>query len=365
MSLVFSERVRTLFAPPEYLAQPLSGFDLSTNGVKAVRLAESADGLVLTRYAQTRLPAGVFIDGEVVDSVAVVEALKATAKAIGVSSANVALPESKSYLFEMVASGANKDEWRTAVEQHLDEFIPLPLPETTFDFVTDGEANGGEVAIAGIGFATRIVDSTLSIFDAAGVSVQSLEGEAFALVRALLPPNDNSTVLIIDMGDTTTKLSIVAARIPRFTTTINIGGHALTLAVQKYFGVTEDEARKVKAEHGIVPMPGNEEYLAAMLLTVSVIRDEIARRLVYWQERAAPNGPHQLVSRVFLVGGNSFIKGLPEYFEGSLNIPVVLGDVFTNCAPREVWIPNIDRNDSFAYGTAIGLALRNYTEYAS
>ncbi|MFZ2167908.1 MAG: pilus assembly protein PilM [Minisyncoccia bacterium] len=365
MSLVFSERLRALFAPPQYMALPLSGIDLSTSGVKAVRLVEGTHGLTLASFVEMRLPAGAFTDGEIVDRGAVVEALMSAAEATGITAAHVALPESKSYLFETSVAGSDKVEWRTAIEQHLDEFVPLPPAETVFDFVEAGEGVNDETLVAGIGFARRIIDDTLSVFDQAEIGVRGLEGETFASVRALLPQGDESAVLIIDVGKTTTKISIVEARVPRFATTINIGGHALTLAVQKYFGVTEAEARKVKAERGIVPMKGNEEYLAAMLSTVSAIRDEISRHLTYWQERAAHGGLHKPVVRALLVGGNASVRGLPEYLEGALQVPVAAGDVFINLASRDTWVPELDYTESLAYATAIGLALRDHvTSYA-
>ncbi|HUY05547.1 MAG TPA: pilus assembly protein PilM [Candidatus Paceibacterota bacterium] len=365
MSPVFNERLRALFAPPRYMALPLAGVDLSTSGVKAVRLEEGTHGLVLAQYVEARLPAGAFTDGEIVDRAAVIEALASAAEATGIAAANVSLPESKSYLFETTVPGVGKDEQRLAIEQHLDEFIPLPPAETIFDFIEIGRNENGEAEVAGIGFARRIIEETISTFDAADISTRSLEGETFASSRALLPYGDESTTLIIDVGKTTTKVSIVTRRIPRFATTINIGGHALTLAVQKYFGVTEAEARKVKAERGIVPTPGNEEYLAAMLSTVSAIRDEISRHLAFWQERAVPGSTHEPVSRALLVGGNASVRGLPEYLEGTLQIPVVAGDVFTNLASRDTWVPSLDYTESLAYATAIGLALRDYaTPYA-
>ena len=54
------------------------------------------------------------------------------------------------------------------------------------------------------------------------------------------------------------------------------------------------------------------------------------------------------------------MRGLPEYLEGALAIPVATGDVFTNLASREYWIPEPDYAESLAYATAIGLALRDY-----
>ncbi|MDP2594013.1 MAG: pilus assembly protein PilM [bacterium] len=359
MAVIFGERLRAALAPPRYLSLPLSGIDLSTSGAKAVLLEHGAHGLTLSRYAEARLPAGAFVDGEVADRAVVVEAVKAAAKAVDIRTANVALSESKAYLFSLSSEGTSKDDWRTAVEQRLEELVPLPPAETVFDVVGVGQARTGGTLIAGVGLARRIVEDLLSVCDEAGIAVQALESETFALARALLPRGDQSTALIIDVGKTTTKMAIVSAQAPRFATTIGIGGHALTLAVQKHFGVTEAEARKIKAERGIVPGPGNEDYLAAMLSTLSAIRDEVARRLEYWQEKAGEKGDHEPVSHAILAGGNASVRGLAEYLEAGLRVPVTVADVFTNFAPREAWVPELDHADSLAYATAIGLALRD------
>ncbi len=359
MSFVLREHLRAAFAPPRYLAPSFCGIDLSTSGIKAVRLVEGVHGLTLAGYADVRLPSGAYTDGEIVDRVAVVAALSSAAKEADISTTSATLPESKSYLFETVASGVSEAEWRLAVEQHLEELVPLPPAETTFDIVRTGQNKNGEPLVTGIGFAHRVVGDTLSAFDQAGIRVEALEGETFAAARSLLPHGDDSTTLIIDVGRSTTKIAVVVRRVPHFATTIGIGGHSLTLAVQKHFGVTEEEARKVKAERGIVPVPGNEDYLAAMLSTVSAIRDEISRRLDYWQEKMATVGAHAPVTRAILVGGNASVRGLPEYLEGALKVPVVVGDVFTNLASRDTWIPSLDFTESLAYAAAIGLALRN------
>lgn len=362
MSLALGERFRAAFAPPRYLAPPFSGIDISTSGVKVVRLEKGVHGITLADHAQMRLPLGIFTDSEIVDRDAIVGALVTTTKEVGISSANVSLPESKAYLFETAVPGVKKSEWRTLIEQHLEELVPLPPAETAFDVIGLGRTKEGDESVVGIGFARRMIDDTLSVFDEAGISVRALEEETFAMARALLPAGDISTTLIIDVGKTTTKMAIVTGRIPRFATTFGIGGHALTLAVQKHFGVTEAEARKVKAERGIVAAPGNEEYLASMLSTVSAIRDEIARRLDYWQEKETQNGAHEKVSQIILSGGNASIRGFPEYLEGALQIPVATGDVFTNFASRNTWIPALDYAESLAYATAIGLALRDTVE---
>jgi Tfp pilus assembly PilM family ATPase len=97
-----------------------------------------------------------------------------------------------------------------------------------------------------------------------------------------------------------------------------------------------------------------------MLSTVSAIRDEIVRRIDYWDSRKTSISGYEPITRAIIVGGNATVRGLPEYLETALQMPVELGDVFTNLAPRTDWLPPLDYMESLAFGTAIGLALREY-----
>lgn len=359
MSSTLSRLARLEFAPPEYLSLPTAGIDVSASGIKIVTAKETMHGLVLDQYAEERLAPGTIQNSEVADRASIVKTLRELAKKYKIRRANITLPESRGYLFEATVSGTTPSEWRIAVESHLDEYVPLPAPEVSYDVVPLKQQGDG-MHVVGIGYARRVIDATLDNFADSGIHVSAIESEVFAIPRALLPHGDTETVLIIDIGKTTTKLLIVSARIPRFTTTLDIGGHALTLAVQKHFGVTEEEAKRVKAEKGLVVGPENEEYLTAMLSTVSVIRDEIVRRLDYWQTRSGSVAAHAPVTRAILVGGNATLRGLPEYLGAALKVPVELGDVFRNFAPRSHWLPPIDYTESLAYATAIGLVLRQY-----
>ncbi len=344
-------------APPRYLALPTAGVDLSVSGVKVVTLVEKGHGLELGTFRDLQFP--VTSTPGVVDQQETAQLLARALNGTHIKLANTALRESRGYLFEATVEGINQTEWRTKVEQRLDEYVPLPPADVSFDIVPF-HTDGNQVQVVGLGCARRVIDETIATFESAGVMVRAIEGEPFALPRALLPHGSQETVLIIDIGKSSTKLLVVTARLPRFATTLDTGGHALTLAVQKYFGVTEEQAKQVKIDSGLVPGPGNDEYVAAMLSTVAVIREEILKRVEYWNSRQATTSGYEKITRALLVGGNASIRGLAEYLETALKVPVELGDVFTNFAPREHWLPPLDYTESLAYGTAIGLALREY-----
>ena len=359
MSSFLGRELRLQFAPPQYLSLPTAGIDVSASGVKIVTLVERAHGLELATFKEAKLPVGGASVSDTAGQIEISRILSELAGEYHLHRANVALPEARGYLFEATVEGATPQEWRTAVEQHLDEYVPLPPAEVSFDVAPLGN-EGTQTHLVGIGCGRRVVDETLALFESSGIQVRSIESETFALPRALLPHGDTETVLIIDIGKSSTKLLVVSKRLPRLATTLDVGGHALTLAVQKYFGVTEEEAKRVKADRGLVPGPDNDEYIAAMLSTVSVIRDEIVRRIDFWDSRKTAMAGYEKISRAILVGGNATVRGLPEYLETALKMPVELGDVFTNFAPRANWLPPLDYMESLGFGTAIGLALREY-----
>lgn len=342
---------------PSVLNRPLAGIDLSPTEVKAVRLQRSHAGFVMSGFARAALPETAFVNGDIADSKAVSDAIATVARNAGITAAHVALLESKAYLFTTEVAGATKAQWHTSAEQHLEQLIPLPPQSITFDLIPVGPASRTGTPVIGVGTTHATVDAWLAAFDAAKVTVRGIETESFAAARALVPFAESAAVLIVDMGRMTTKVSVVTGGVPRFTTTIAIGGHAVTLAIQKYFGVSEEEARKIKMEKGIVASLGNEECLAAVLSTLSALRDEVMTQLAYWQAKAAAGGGVERVSRAVLTGGNAPIRGFQEYLESALQVPVGLGNVFTNLASPEKVLPGVSYEESLAYTTAIGLAL--------
>lgn len=360
---LFTRIARIELAPPRFLAMPAAGIDISTSGIKTAVLAERIGGLELIEYGEQLLPLGAITGGEITDPVMVAKAIGEVAHAHHIKFANIALSESRSYLFEARLEGdhrtASSVELRALTEQHIDEYIPLPPTEVAFD-VTPVIVTETNMTVAGVGYARRVIEESLATLDEAGIVTRAIESETFSMARALMPRTSRETVLIIDIGKTTTKLMVVTGQTPRFATTLDIGGDALTQAVMKHFGVTEEEAKHVKAEKGLVSGTEQDEYVATMLITVSAIREEILRRLEYWQGRAQAGTDHEPVERVILTGGNATVRGLPEYLETALKLPVVLGDVFTNLASRDVWLPPLDYMESLAYATAIGLALRDH-----
>ncbi len=142
----------------------------------------------------------------------------------------------------------------------------------------------------------------------------------------------------------------------RFTTSLEIAGASLTLALKKALGVDVREAERLKNEEGIVP---GSPVAEAIMPTISALKDEINRHFIYWHTHTEEaEEPHNKITNVILIGGNANVRGLVAYLAQNLKIPVSLGDVWHNVLDLGTYVPPIPRNESYRYATVTGLALR-------
>jgi Tfp pilus assembly PilM family ATPase len=79
----------------------------------------------------------------------------------------------------------------------------------------------------------------------------------------------------------------------------------------------------------------------------------------YWHTKEGNRGNERRIKKIILCGGSVNLKGLPEYMTESLNVTCIRGNVWENAFRPDVTIPPIERNFSYGYATAIGLALNN------
>ena len=361
MAQGLSRTFRALFPPPSFLKMPTAGIDMSASGVKFVVLNRSVSGVVIESFGTYRFKKGVIVDGDLVERSTIQTILKKIKKSHKVNFANISLPEQKSYLFQTKVPYSSDDAVLYAsLAQTIAEQVPLPKQEAIFGgerLSRDKEVQN----VAGVAYARRIVAEYTDAVSASGITLRSIESELHAVPRALIAEGEKATCMIVDFGKTTTKITIVQdGRHPLFATTLDIGGQALTAAVQKFYGVTEEEAMVLKRERGIIPEEGNVGYLSSVLTTISALREEVAKRFEYWQDRARNEKGVKPIEYILLAGGNGSLRGLPEYLMASVGVPVRTGNPFVNLAPFNEVVPPIEFEQSLSYSVAIGLALREY-----
>tara|TARA_B100000508_G_scaffold106241_1_gene84365 strand:- start:3376 stop:4467 length:1092 start_codon:yes stop_codon:yes gene_type:complete len=351
--------------PTPYLTMPCVGVDVSDTSLKYVSFTPNTrPGATreLETYGDIPIPNGIVHRGQVNDTqqlAAVFAEFRAKTKADFV---RVSLPEERAYLFETeIKRDIPMKEVKGLLEFRLEENVPIPSKDVSFDYTILPSDSDGKVAkVAVAAYAKETIQKYYEACTSAGLRPIAFEVEAQAMARSVIPSDISGAVMLVDFGKTRTGVGIVYNGILLYTSTIDIGGDQLSIALRKVMEekVAESELTKLKNTQGLVRGVDSSDVHEALISTVSVIKDELVTRMQYWHMRNG-NDEARRISAVIMCGGSANLKGLPQYLTEALGIPSTRGNVWENTFSLTENIPPIDRRHSFGYATAIGLALKN------
>lgn len=358
----FRHTLARLFPPPQFIALPSVGVDVSDTSLKYIRFERAKKGLSLHSWGDLPIPDGVITQGVVKDPEALSRVIKEASDKAGTECIRLSLPEERAYLFEMkLKDRLSPREVRDAIEFHLEENVPLSPRDAEFDYsLLPHVGSGNEAAVVTV-FSRETVASYAEACERAKVIPLSFEVEAQALARAVIPEKNSSTYLIVDFGKTRTGIGIASEGLLQFTSTVDIGGKDLDAALARaYPSANHDELIRLKNDYGVTISTEEPAVREAIAPSIQSLKNEIAARISYWNARPEKSA-HQ-IERVILCGGIANLSGLPASLGEMLALPIEQAAVWQNAFSIEEFIPPITRRYSYGYATAIGLALAGFIE---
>lgn len=352
-------RFYTFFPPPEFLRMNVVGLDISDASLRFVELKDGKYGFEVGRFGYRPIPQGIIDSGEVKKPQDLKNILLEVKKTHGIEFVAVSLPEEKAFLFELVLPQMKYSEIRGAIELSLEDNIPLSSPEVLFDYDILEETDSTlRVAVSAV--PRSLVDGYLEACAGTGVVPVAFEIEAQSIARAVVPQNLKEVAMVIDFGKTRTGISIVDQGVVKFSSTIALGGDAVTASIAKTLDVTLEQAERIKHNKETPSQEEAEKVSSAVMFSISVLRDEVNKHYLYWQNRTNEGGVKRpAIQKIYLCGGDSNLKGFLEYMAQGLAVPVALSNVLVNVNVLDRYVPKISFGDSLGYATAIGLALRS------
>lgn len=345
-----------LFPIPNALALSSVGVDFSDTTLRVLGLRQSIHGLVPSVYEEISLPDGCVVDGKIIDESAFVALLKKARTTHGYTRVRVAIPESQIYSATVAIDSAAKDDIRNSIELQLEDIIPLDNSETIFDYEILSETD--TVIAVHVVAMPKIVAQTYSrIFESAGCMPLAFEMDSQATVRAVLSPKDTRSVLVVDIGSEQTVITIAVSGSALYTTTLDFGGNTLTGALMREKQIDLAQAHQ---ELHVGLSISRKETFPIIASALSVLRDEIDRRYVFWHDHKNDIVPFSSIEEIYLCGGYGATEGVADYLSASLKLPVTVANPWKNCASFEDVIPVIPHQEAQSYVTAIGLALGDF-----
>lgn len=357
----FIERVLASFPLPSYVSMPAIGLDISDKSVKLIELVPIRHGFRIGRFATHEIPAGIIVGGTIAKRDELVELLGKLREEHGLTFVSASLPEEPGYIFTTTVPGVAPEEVRSLLAFKLEEYVPLSPSEAVIDFdIIAGQTGGDQKTVAVSVFPQDIAHEYADLLRDAGLTPVSLEIEAQAIARAVVPKGDVGGCLVVDVGAVRSGITVVGGGAVRFTTTVPVGGDAVTAAIKAALPqATAAETLSIKNDQGLA-YHENGDIRAAFERLATDLKDQVERYYLYWQTRKDakdPKLPEHPIQRIFLSGGYANVAGLPEYLSRHLRVPTKRANVWENVCSIDDAIPPISYEDSLSYASAIGLAL--------
>lgn len=351
--------LRRVFSVPRYLSMPAAGIDISDQSIKFVEIIRAPYGVRIKSHGQQGLAKDVVTLGQITNQQRLADELAVVREKLTTSFVNVSLPEEQAYLFSTTVPRMKADAIRDSLSLQMERFVPIPLKDVIFDFdVVSVVGDMFEVQVVVIDRKT--VFSYLDVFEKAGLRVAMFEIEPQSTARALLPAAHKGAVVVVDLGDTHTGVSVVADGYVLFTAASEVTGARIENLIVNMLKVDKIEARRRKEKHGILKHPEMEGVYKFLIEAVDELARDVQKTVQYWQTQQTRQGNRVggTISRILFCGGHALMPGLLPHLQAIVPVPIERGDPWVRLRFLDnQYVPLISPAESLAYASAIGLAV--------
>jgi type IV pilus assembly protein PilM len=338
------------------------GVDISSTAVKLLEFSKLKDGYRVESYGVEPLPANAVTEKNIQDVEAVGEALRRAVKKSGTRAKHASLAVAGSAVITkkiLMPANQSDEEMEYQIQAEADQYIPYPLEEVYLDFEVLGEAPNNPDSVEVLLAASRAenVSTRTAVADIAGLTAKIVDVEAYTIENAYtLITNQipdygvDKTTAIVDIGATMTSLTVIDDGRLVYTREQPFGGKQLTEEIMRRYGLSYEDAGRVKKEGGL-PENYEPEVLQPFKQTMA---QQVGRFLQFFYS----SGEHEHVDYIALAGGCSSIPGIAELVESNLGIATGIVDPFSNTKMSSRIAKQRIINDAPALMIACGLALR-------
>lgn len=349
------------------------GLDLGHYAIKAVQLERTASGWKVTRAASMPTPEESIKDGVVVDPTLMASAIKALLKDahISANSAYVAVAGASVVVRTVRIPNMPEATLRKSIKFEAGRYVPTSVADSYIEFEILGQADEeNQMDVLIVAAPKEVVESRIRACEAAGLDVEAVDVETFAAFRSLVEADDQNgwhsgTIALVDIGATSTSMSVVRDGVFSMTRSIPNGGKTLTEALKSYFKLSDEDAESGKRQLDISDLLDESKFkdnppLRVLQTHLDDLVREIRRSLNYYQSQQADASSNP-VSRILVTGGGGKLAGMSQYLSQKLQLPAASAGVLAN--PRFLH-SGPPEESGLDLAVASGLAMRTFPQAA-
>jgi len=354
------------------------GIDLEQSSIAGVQVKGAGQGYSLTHVSVRALPEGLVFEGEVVDVDALAVELKAFWKESGFTGKRFSLgvANQKIVVRTMEFPIIDAKELRSAIEFQAQESIPIPLADAILDFqvlaTVPSEDGAGRQKVLIVAAQRDMIAQFMEAAKKAGLSVDGIDLQAFALMRSVAPPvafvdvgapQSADAAALVNIGSGITNLVVAVNGLPQFTRVVNVGYEGLVQALVDNRGLARGEADALRIMVGLSgddPPVGDLEASTVAevheVLDVSceAFADEIRRSIDYYHSQEHEGQ----IATLMLSGEGALTRNICAYLSQALHLDVQLGNPLQHILENKSQVPQPELEAmSPRLAIALGLAI--------
>ena len=343
-------------------SKSLVGLDIGTSSIKAVELKElgKGRGYQLVSIGMEPLSREAIVDGAIMDSGIVVDAIQRLFTGSRIKSSDVAISLSgHSVIIKKISLPVmNLDELAESIQWEAEQYIPFDVDDVNIDYqVLDGAPSSGEgnMDVLLVAVKKDKINDYSSVITQAGKNALVADVDVFALQNAYEANygGGHKLVALVNLGASVTNIAILQGGSSIFWRDISVGGNNYTDALQKELNIGFEEAEAAKrGENPGVPQDRVDKIIGAVNEQVG---SEIQKTLDFFKATSASDP----VSLIYITGGAARTPSLMSYLSRRFETQVEMMDPFRNIQISDRAFP-ADRLEPMtaAASVAVGLALR-------
>jgi type IV pilus assembly protein PilM len=334
------------------------GLDIGTTALRLVQLKGSGPLKTLSRYGIMPIDSKLTFSDARADQLKLAQIIKDFVSQSGVSTRNVAvgLPSSRVFTTVVDIDRLAPAELAKTIQYQADALIPTPLAESKIDWALLGDSpkDRTKVEILLSSVPNDFIEKRLDLLESIGLNVVAFEPDSMAMSRAIIPADQMSAQMVLDIGAKSTDLVISMNGGARLTRAIPTGTESIVRAAVQNLNIDEKQAEQFVFKFGLSQDKLEGQIYNAVIGTVDVLVGEVEKSIKFFQTRYVG----VKLERIIVTGGASTLPEFPLYIANKFGISVEIGNAWRNVAfPPEKQNELLSVSSHFA--VAAGLAERH------
>lgn len=337
------------------------GLDIGAYAVKLVELDETSKGYKLRNAGIVRIPPESIVDGDVINTIGVSEALRTLFSELKLKTKQVSLGvggHAGVMQRRIKVPIMSREELENSIKWEAEQYLPpgLTIDEVYMDFVVLGTlSEEGQMEVSLVFAKKDIVNNYVAILTDLGYDPVVVDYKAFALQNAFelnYPLSEEEVVILLDIGASMYTINVIKGDKSLYIRDVSgNAGSFVTEELQKNLGVDYEDAENMKQ----IPVEERSSEADKIIKdSIDIMADSVATDV---KRVVGTLAEDTSISKLFMCGGAVISEELIAKLQEKTEMSVEVIDPFKQLIiPKEMPL-DVEKNKS-QFTVAVGLALR-------